>query len=83
MKDLLDYIVKNLVSNPDKVKIIEEMGEEELNLNLTVAADDMGIIIGKSGQTIRAIRKLLVARAMAENSHLRVNLNLQDAEKIS
>lgn len=78
MKDLLEYIVKNLVSNPEAVKIVEETGEGELNYLLSVDPTDMGMIIGKSGQTIRAIRKLLVARAMAENSHLRVNVNLQE-----
>lgn len=78
MKDLLEYIVKNLVANPDAVKIAEENGEGEVNFLLTVDPSDMGIIIGKSGQTIRAIRKLLVSRAMAENNNLRVNVSLQE-----
>ncbi len=78
MKDLLDYIVKNLVSKPDAVKIEEDTTSEALNLNLTVDPEDMGMVIGKSGQTIRAIRRLLVARAMAENSRLRVNVSLQE-----
>ena len=80
MKDLLEYIVKSLVKKPEEVKILEETEEDGLNLNLTVAPEDMGMVIGKAGQTIRAIRKLLIARAMAENSHLRVNLNLQEVK---
>ena len=49
-----------------------------VNFILTVAPDDMGIIIGKMGQTIKAIRKVLVARAMAENQNIRVNVSLNE-----
>lgn len=80
MTDLLDYIVKSLVSNPKAVKIEEIEEDGVVHLNLTVAPEDMGLVIGKSGQTIRAIRKLLVARAMAENQGTRVNLNLQEVK---
>lgn len=81
MKDLLEYIVKSLVSKPDEVQIAEESGDNLVNLSLSVSPDDMGMIIGKAGQTIKAIRKLLITRAMAENSNLRVNLNLQEVAK--
>lgn len=77
MQELLEYIVKNLVSKPDEVKIEQISEDGVVNFNLTVSPDDMGLIIGKSGQTIRAIRRLLVARAMAEGN-VRVNLNLQE-----
>lgn len=80
MKDLLEYLVKNLVSKPDKVKIEEIKADFTTDLNLTVDPSDMGFIIGKRGQTIRSIRKLLVARSMADNSNLRVNLNLQEVK---
>ena len=79
MKDLLSFIVTNIVNKPDAVKIDEEASEEGINLLLTVDPTDMGIIIGKSGQTIRAIRKLLTVRAIAEN----VRINLQLAEPVS
>ncbi len=74
MKDLLDYIVKNLVTKPDAVQIDEQSEAGNVNLTLTVDPADMGLIIGKNGQTIRAIRKLLTVRAIAEN--VRVNLQL-------
>lgn len=76
MKDLLDFIVKNLVTNPEAVHIKEQSQDGNINFLLTVAPEDMGLIIGKSGQTIRAIRKLLTIRAIAEN--VRVNLQLND-----
>ncbi len=78
MKDLLEYLVRGLVSLPDKVQIDEQNEENLIIFNLTVASEDMGIIIGKSGQTIKAIRRLLVARALAENSNLKVYVNLTE-----
>lgn len=76
MKDLLNYIVTNLVSKPEAVKIDEQTENGNVNLNLTVDPTDMGLVIGKGGQTIRAIRKLLTVRAIAEN--VRVNLQLTE-----
>lgn len=76
MKDLLEYIITNLVSKPEAIKIEQEEKNGEVNLNLTVDPSDMGLIIGKGGQTIRAIRKLLTVRAIAEN--VRVNLQLNE-----
>ena len=78
MKDLLEYIVKNLVSNPDAVNIEEEIQDGNVNLYLTVDTKDMGLIIGKGGQTVHAIRKILTVRAIAEN--VRVNLQLNEPE---
>lgn len=80
MKDLLDYIVKSLVSKPEAVQIDEVNADGGISLNLSVAPEDMGMVIGKSGQTIRSIRKILIARAMAEDSNLRVNLNLVEVK---
>lgn len=76
MKDLLEYIVKNLVTKPDGVSIDEQSSNGNVDLMLTVDPSDMGLIIGKGGQTIRAIRKLLTVRAIAEN--VRVNLQLSE-----
>ncbi|MFA5933325.1 MAG: KH domain-containing protein [Microgenomates group bacterium] len=78
MDELVLYIVKALVSKPDEVKLDSKNEDGMLSLQLTVAPDDMGVVIGKMGQTIRSIRKLLVARVMAENRDLRVNLTLQE-----
>ncbi|MDD5147266.1 MAG: KH domain-containing protein [Candidatus Daviesbacteria bacterium] len=76
MKDLLNFIVTNLVTKPEAVSVEEQKDNENINLNLTVDPTDMGLIIGKNGQTIRAIRKLLTVRAIAEN--IRVNLQLTE-----
>lgn len=76
MKDLLNYLVTNIVSKPEEVKIEEENQDGVINLTLTVDPTDMGLVIGKGGQTIRSIRKLLTVRAIAEN--VRVNLQLSE-----
>lgn len=76
MKDLLSYIVTSLVTKPDAVLIDEQIADGNVDLLLTVDPIDMGLIIGKGGQTIRSIRKLLTVRAIAEN--VRVNLQLSE-----
>lgn len=76
MKDLLNYIVTSLVTKPDAVLIDEQSDNGEVNLMLTVDPSDMGLVIGKEGKTIRAIRKLLTVRAIAES--VRINLQLSE-----
>lgn len=76
MKDIVDYLVKQFVTNPDAVEVNEEVQEGFVNVTLKVAPEDMGITIGKSGQTIKAIRRLLTIKAIADN--VRVNLELID-----
>lgn len=78
MKDLLEFIVTSIVSKPKAVKIEEDNQGGLVNLTLTVNPTDMGLIIGKNGQTIRSIRKLLTVRAIAEN--VRVNLQLSEPQ---
>lgn len=78
MKDLVDYIVKNIVSKPEKVEVEEEKEDSIIRVNLKVDPGDMGMVIGRNGQTIQAIRKLLTVRAMAEG--VKVYLNLIDQE---
>ena len=78
MKDLLDYVVKNLVNNSEAVSVEETHDGSTVQLNLTVDPADMGLIIGKGGQTIRAIRKLIGVRAMMEE--VRVYINLVEPE---
>ncbi len=79
MKDLVEYIAKNIVSKPETV-VVEEIELEPgvIEITLTVDPEDMGMIIGKGGQMIKAIRKLLTVRAMAEQ--VRVNLQLNDPQ---
>jgi len=78
MKDFVAYIVKNLVDNPDKVKITEIGGTHTVILELSVEKSDIGKIIGKRGKTINAIRTLLMS--VASRNGIRVNLEILEDE---
>lgn len=61
LKELVTYITKSLVDNPDAVQITEVEGEHTSVLELRVAKEDLGKVIGKQGRTARAIRTILAA----------------------
>ncbi len=61
MKDLIAYIAKALVDNPDEVQVKEVTGQQTSVLELTVATQDLGKVIGKQGRTARAMRTILSA----------------------
>ena len=64
MKELIEYIAKLLVDHPDLVKVMEVEGERTSVLELSVAKEDIGQIIGKQGKTANAIRTILNAASM-------------------
>jgi len=59
MKELIEYIAKSIVDNPDQVEVTEEPGERVMILHLRVAPEDMGKVIGKQGRIAQAMRTLL------------------------
>ncbi len=61
MKDLVNYIAQALVDNPDKVDVSEIEGNQTSVLELKVAKEDLGKVIGKQGRTARAMRTILSA----------------------
>ena len=74
----LEYVVKALVDKPEQVKIDRTVDEMGVLLTLSVEADDMGKIIGRSGNTAKAIRTLLRVVGMKHNA--RVNLKINEPE---
>jgi len=62
-KDLVEYIVKSLVDSPDEVDINVVEGEKSTILELRVASEDVGKVIGKQGRIAKAIRTILSASA--------------------
>jgi hypothetical protein len=60
-KELVEYIAKGLVDYPDQVKVSEIEGEKTSVIELSVAKEDLGKVIGKQGRTARAIRVILEA----------------------
>ena len=61
MKELITYIAKALVDNPDDVTVTEVEGGQTAVLELKVAKEDLGKVIGKQGRTARAMRTILSA----------------------
>ena len=74
MKDLLLYIARNLVDNPDAVTVTEVEREGDLILELRVAPEDMGKVIGRQGRIAREIRTVIRARAQRSNQRVSVDI---------
>ncbi len=63
MKEFVEFIIKHLVDKPDEVQVNEIVGERTVVYELRVGEGDMGKVIGRRGQTVRALRILLTAAA--------------------
>ncbi|NQT79528.1 MAG: KH domain-containing protein [Candidatus Aminicenantes bacterium] len=78
VKELVELIAKALVDNPDKVKVSQLDGEQSSIIELKVAQEDLGKVIGKQGRNAQAIRIILGAAGMKLKK--RVNLELIEKE---
>ena len=67
MKELVTYLAKSLVNHPDAVEVTETQGETASVLELRVAKEDLGRVIGKQGRTAKSIRTILNAAASRTN----------------
>ena len=77
MKELLTYIVENIVKNSEDVVVTEKSGQfGDIVLELKVNPEDMGLVIGKGGKVIKAIRNLIRTKAIIDKK--KVNLVLLD-----
>ena len=74
MKELLLYMAQNLVDHPDAVTVTEITGEEETTLELRVAPEDMGKVIGRQGRIAREIRTII--KSVAQRTGQRVNVDI-------
>jgi hypothetical protein len=77
VKELVELIAKSLVDNPDKVKVSQLDGQQSSIIELEVAPEDMGKVIGKQGRNAQAIRLILAAAGMK----LKKRVNLEIVEK--
>lgn len=75
MKALLEFLTKSIVSSPKDVSIEEKQEGDEINFNLKVHPDDIKVVIGKEGKTIKAIRELIKIRAIKEKIKFRVDVS--------
>ena len=76
MKELLTYVARNLVDNPDQVSVTQHDGDGEIVLELRVAPEDMGKVIGRQGRIAKEIRTLV--RSVAQRSGKRVSVDIID-----
>ena len=76
MKDLLLYIAGSLVDHPDQVSVTEVEHDGELTLELRVAPDDMGKVIGRQGRIAKEIRTVI--RSYAQRTGVRVSVDIVD-----
>jgi len=76
MKQLLEYVVPNIVNHPEDVVINETEENGLTNLSIKVNPEDMGRVIGKSGKVIKAIRQ--IGRIIAIKKGIRVNIDVVD-----
>jgi uncharacterized protein len=81
MRELVEYLVKSLVDHPEDVLVEETREDNMVALELRVAADDLGKVIGKHGNTVNAIRNVL--QAAATSRKLRAKLEVVGATDLS
>lgn len=74
MKELVEILAKSLVDNPEEVQVNEVMGEQSIILELRVAPEDMGKVIGKQGRIAKAIRTVVKAAAIKEDKRVVVEI---------
>lgn len=74
-QEFLEYVVKSLVDNPNDVKIVRTVDEMGVLLTLDVNPADMGKVIGRSGNTAKAIRTLLRVVGMKNNARVNLKVN--------
>jgi len=74
VRELLEFLAKSLVDNPEQVEVKEVEGERSVILELTVAPEDMGKVIGKQGRIAKAIRTVVKAAAAREGKKVVVEI---------
>ena len=77
-KDFVEYVVKSIVGEPDKVAVTRTVDSMGVLLTLQVSKEDMGKVIGKSGQTAKSIRILL--RVIGAKTNTRINMKIVEPE---
>jgi len=81
VKELVEYVARCLVRNPDAVNVTETMREGTPTLELRVAEEDLGRVIGKEGRTAKALRAILNAAAARKNQRVILEIIEKDRPK--
>ena len=75
MKDLVEIIAKSLVDHPEQIAVTETEEDGIIKIDLTVAPEDMGKVIGKQGRIAKAIRTVVKARATKDGTRVQVEID--------
>lgn len=75
MKEVVEVLAKALVDHPDKVIVVQNVTERTVHLQLTVAQEDMGKVIGKQGKIANAIRTIVKAAAVKDGRRVIVDID--------
>ena len=81
MKELVEYVARFLVRNPDAVNVTETVRDGVATLELRVAEEDLGRVIGKEGRTAKALRAILTAAAARKNQRVVLDIVEKDRPK--
>jgi predicted RNA-binding protein YlqC (UPF0109 family) len=81
MKELVEYVARFLVRNPDAVNVTETIRDGVSTLELRVAEEDLGRVIGKEGRTAKALRAILTAAAARKNQRVVLDIVEKDRPK--
>jgi predicted RNA-binding protein YlqC (UPF0109 family) len=80
MKEYIEFLVKQIVSHPDNVTVMEVKDDESsYTYTINVDKEDMGVLIGKEGRTIKSLRTLAKVKAVKDG--VRVNITLNEPEE--
>ncbi len=74
LQETLQDIAKAIVDSPDEVKVVQEEDEKSITLTLTVAPDDMGMVIGRHGRIAKAIRTVIKAASAQTGKKISVDI---------
>jgi len=74
MKELVAHIAESLVDQPDQVRVTQTENDDTVAVELSVAQEDLGKVIGKQGRTARAMRSLLAAATAREDKKSRLDI---------
>lgn len=75
MKELVEYMTKNLVDDPNQVRVRETVTPQEIRVDLHVAPEDMGRIIGKNGRVVNSLRVLLRVAAVRQGKRASLEIS--------
>jgi len=79
--EVLETIIKNLVNNPEAVKITRSLDELGVLLKIKVHPQDMGLLIGRRGEMIKAIKTIM--RAIGIKNYARINIKIEEPRPVS